>query len=136
MNTETPKISLTINLEGSHKPRFVWDPEKYDHRTGKKGKMVRYYGKVFTSKKGEFLGFKPGYPSTTKAVHHRVLPEEFVKNAVKFPADGYGKKKWKSLPAKERVNKHVRQLVKDMFDLSYIDHTVYQWDFIPEQETV
>jgi len=121
---ETPRISLTINLEGSHKPRFMFDEDK--------GKMVRYFGRVVTHRDtGEDL-FLPAKPATTKAIQRKSLSEEFVLNAINTPVPGYNKKKWGSIPKRARVNKHVRNLVKEMFDLDVIDHTTYQWEFSPE----
>ena len=61
--------------------------------------------------------------------------ETFVEHAARLPAEGFNKKTWKRLGFKDRVNKHVRDLVKSKFDLDYVDHTVYQWDFVPELET-
>ena len=124
MLTETPEISLTIQLEGSHKPRFVYNKEK--------GKMERYYGRVIEhhTTKEEF--FLEAFPGTTKAVKRLTLGETFVENAVKRPIKGFHPKKWYSLPIKDRVNKHVRDLVKAMLGLDHVDHTVYQWDFVPE----
>lgn len=124
MFQETPRISLTINLEGSHKSRFVYDKEK--------GKMTRYFGKVVKHRDtGEDL-FLPAAPATMSAIQRRDLSEEFVLNAVREPVQGYNKKKWASLPVRTRVNKHVRNLVKEQFDLDSIDHRIYQWDFVPE----
>jgi len=120
MFTETPKISLTINLEGSHKSRFVRNKET--------GKFERYYGKVY---KEQFIPLEAGSHVAKKRV---ILNEEFVLHSIRTPILGFKFPKWFSLPIKDRINKHVRELAKDMCGKSYIDHKDYQWDFVPEQQ--
>jgi len=131
MTTEFPQVSLTINLEGSHKPRFVFDKTK-KNKDGSRGGMVRYYGRVVKHAQSGNDVFIPAYPGQTKAFKKMILNEEFVENAIKSPVRGFKPQRWRMLPKKDRVNKHVRNLVKDMYDLEEIDHTVYQWDFTSE----
>ena len=131
MFSETPKISLTINLEGSHKPRFVYDCEQ--------GRMVRYYGKIVMErdpKSQEFTGktqFVPCESKCTTAIRQIILSEKFVENAIEDPVKGFSKKKWYQLPIKARINKHVRNLAKQyLHTQGDIDHHQYNWKFVPE----
>lgn len=130
MLTEIPRISLTIQLEGSHRPRFVYDKEE--------GKKVRYYGKTVMQRDPKTEEYSPGFVpcegKTQPACLYKELNEKFVLNALKEPIKGYKRNKWRELPEKSRINKHVRELAKALLHTNEsIDHRHYSWHLIPEE---